>query len=1615
MHTRGRDYVVNPRSPPKRRNRVSKREKEVQGLVSPTNPPKTRIARVVSYRYYPTTDLTKRSLLKKSLSIPDLTTLPPLPPSPSETPATPHLDILPPIHLSSLTPHTHRSSTNSSESSTETVPILTPQARDQDNNNIGSPSKTSSSNSLSELQEIISRLHIADTSTTETSRIMNQDQDRFAMEEINQATKVMANVTTFPPLSDDGSNFVQWKKNTARAMKELVSIKNYWDTRQPLTTYVDRARDRLANMVISKTIHNDLKDVTDDSDSAYDAMIALQRHFRRGGRTNQFSLFNRLIHLGLDLNETEMITHMSTIDAIVSELESTGFTWSSESVRGLLYQLHMPAEMTKEINKELDAKFDDNSANFNINDVKGAIQMYLAREKTATETINISNLTTSVDRMSINATKVTPYTHRNAYNTPRSVNTQRQTQPSFNSTPRYTQQSNVKDNSARWRQGPPAWTKTDTERVASEASPIPIPNGAVSGVRSNLLQCFFCGAFGHSYRQGTCTAFEGTAPRSAAHWNDWRKAVNGKMYSLNVLYPNKYSRPGLQLIQQHSSTPHSVNAVEVKDQDSEDKNQTLQVSSLTWSSEGYDECDVESVPTEYLFDGGATDAVSNNREILLNYQTLPTPIPIQTATNDSKAVIIGKGELRVDSDNGNETIIQNVYYCPKATGTIISPGALISRGAKMVMNGNDYSIKLTNGSTIRAVHKNRRWFIRARNRLHRQQCNGYVSTCSLERNSAISQLWHSRLGHVSMKRIKKLFKDNDEYGLPKLNGASDVTCEHCLQCKSTRRRILSPTHREPRLLDVIVTDVAGPFMPCITGEKLIVTFRDVATSFSEICIIKQKSEVPARIMNIIKRWERETGVKTKTLRSDRGGEYIGATLETWLRQEGINHEFSNPHEPEQNGNAERLNRTLGDMARTMLSASKLPKTFWNYAYLTAAYLHNRIPNSITGEKTPYELFFNKKPQLDIIRTFGATAFVHIHRGQRAPGKLEDRGRKCIMIGYVNGGKGWLFYDPMTKSTFASAIAQFPYEEKLLKNSINEALKSTPPQSQNKDAAQSPTNKGSLQHIINALKLGDFTEEIKLDRQDVAATHALSGDDYLKLLRPPRSYNEAMKSAEAMKWKEACDKEMEMMDKMKVWKVVDRPNGLVPIGLKWVFAYKQVDDNGNPIKFKARLVAKGFSQQEGINYTETFAPTATFAGLRIMLTIAAIKKWPVHSFDITSAYLHSAIDSKVYFSLPTGYLCEARKAKKILEAMKALYGTKQGARCWWKHFDSILTKMGFKCSQYDQSLYIYRRGSDTCIIWLHSDDGGVTGSSEELLFEISDKLKKDLLIKWEPNLEQIVGVKVTRDIDGSFRLSQPGLTKKIIQAFLPDERTAKTPMNLQKIPNSPDEGEERIDNDKYLSAIGSLNYLSVATRPDITYTVNYLARFSADPRKQHWAAIEHVIRYLNTSGVTSLLIKPLRSKVSTPIQTYVDANWGGEGSRSTHGFITYFLNCPIAWTSKRQTCVATSTCHAEYMAMGTACRDAVWLRNLIGDLTGEENIVDMHCDNTSAIHVASDNSSNKRTRHTDREFYYVNEQIFKGRIFLHWIDTKSQRADILTKPLGPTLHQTGLSNLRISTA
>jgi hypothetical protein len=225
-------------------------------------------------------------------------------------------------------------------------------------------------------------------------------------------------------------------------------------------------------------------------------------------------------------------------------------------------------------------------------------------------------------------------------------------------------------------------------------------------------------------------------------------------------------------------------------------------------------------------------------------------------------------------------------------------------------------------------------------------------------------LWHRCLGHISLKRIIKMCASGQS-GIPKVLTNKDFVCKDCLVSKSKRQRghrlsedkKLHPMH-------TMVSDVLGPFTEGFSGVKYLVVFRDLASTYSEGFLLKKKDEVCLNFQRYIERMERLTGKKLKRFQTDGGGEFMSTKFIGWLKDKGIKHQHSMPYKPEQNGAAERLHRTVGKIARTSLIASNLPTKFWGYAYLWGYFTHNRIVNSLTGDKTPLELMFNKKPLFD---------------------------------------------------------------------------------------------------------------------------------------------------------------------------------------------------------------------------------------------------------------------------------------------------------------------------------------------------------------------------------------------------------------------------------------------------------------------------------------------------------------------------------------------------------------------------------------------------------------------------------------------------------------------------
>jgi hypothetical protein len=207
--------------------------------------------------------------------------------------------------------------------------------------------------------------------------------------------------------------------------------------------------------------------------------------------------------------------------------------------------------------------------------------------------------------------------------------------------------------------------------------------------------------------------------------------------------------------------------------------------------------------------------------------------------------------------------------------------------------------------------------------------------------------------------------------------------------------------------------------------------------------------------------------------------------------------------------------------------------------------------------------------------------------------------------------------------------------------------------------------------------------------------------------------------------------------------------------------------------------------------------------------------------------------------------------------------------------------------------------------------------------------------------------------------------------------------------------EGIGPTEYRSIIGSMMYLASGTRPDISFAVNLLARFSGNPSEDHWVALDYLVGYLK--GTTGMKLEYKGEGVSLDLWT--DANWGGEHERSTSGFVVKMNGDSIAWGAKRQTVVALSTCAAEYIALSDGTQHLAALSILLEDIkhTVKMNIF---CDNETAILIAGDNTSKKKTRYLIRAFYFINDFVRANNIKIQWTSTSYQQADIFTKKLGP---------------
>ncbi|KAM1784757.1 hypothetical protein ACFX12_037744 [Malus domestica] len=601
------------------------------------------------------------------------------------------------------------------------------------------------------------------------------------------------------------------------------------------------------------------------------------------------------------------------------------------------------------------------------------------------------------------------------------------------------------------------------------------------------------------------------------------------------------------------------------------------------------------------------------------------------------------------------------------------------------------------------------------------------------------------------------------------------------------------------------------------------------------------------------------------------------------------------------------------MVRTMMSSADLPVTFWGYALYTAAYLLNRVPSK---ETMGYEFYHPDDQKVFVART---AKF------------LED---KFVLKGTISGTIeiNEINDEPQTST-------------RQVDNPVPEPL--APRRS---ERVSKPPKRYGLDN--------DFGE------------FHLLGDNDTK--EDPRDYTEAMSDIDSKRWQEAMKSEMDSMYQNQVWTLIDPLEGIVPVGNKWVFKRK-IGVDGNVETYKARLVAKVYRQREGIDYEETFSHVAMIKSIWILLAIAAYHDYEIWQMDVKTAFLNGYLEEELYMTQPEGFVSKFEKTK-VCKLQRSIYGLKQASRSWNIHFDTEIKSFGFTQNEDDNCVYQKVIRDAVVFLVLYVDDIVLFGNDTAVLSSVKVWLSKTFHMKDLGDASYVLGIKLYRDRSRKLiGLSQSMYIDKVLSRFqMEQSKNGLLPVrhgiHLSKSmgPKTPEE-IRKMSAIPYASAIGSLMYAMICTRPDIAYVVSITSRYQSNPGSKHWAAVKTLLKYL----------------------------------RRTKDMFLVYIGAIEFWKSKKQDVIVDSTTEAEYVAAAEAGKEAFWMKKFITELGVVPTItspVTLYCDNSGAIAQAKEPRAHKKNKHFDRRFNIIRRYAAEGKVNILKVASADNVADPLTNPM-----------------
>ena len=535
------------------------------------------------------------------------------------------------------------------------------------------------------------------------------------------------------------------------------------------------------------------------------------------------------------------------------------------------------------------------------------------------------------------------------------------------------------------------------------------------------------------------------------------------------------------------------------------------------------------------------------------------------------------------------------------------------------------------------------------------------------------------------------------------------------------------------------------------------------------------------------------------------------------------------------------------------------------------------------------------------------------------------------------------------------------------------------------------------------------------------------------------FEEAMNGPNSKGFWEAAVKELCTLQNINTWEMVKREPWMNVIQCTWAFKIKRFPD-GLVRKLKARLCVRGDQQIEGVDFFDTFAPVVQWSTIRIMFILSLQLGLASTQVDYVSAFCQAPIDSEVYVGIPRGWetlnemgISEKIRGDCVFKLKRSMYGLRQSPRNFFLHLKKNLEKAHFKQSAFDPCLFV----SDDVICVCYVDDCLWWSKDQSSIDKAIERVKVNMDLEVEDGVDGFLGISVDHKKNESgeneIHLTQKGLIQRVIVALGLDVENSngiRTPApENAPLPRDKD-GPAHDLGFNYPSVVGMMMYLCNNSRPDIAFAVHQCARHSFSPKRKHAEYLKRIGRYLLATKDNGLIIKPNEDRNILDVDCYVDADFAGLFShedktdphcvKSRTGYVINMGGSPIIWASRLQPIISSSTMESEYIALSTACKDLIPLRNIIREIASacgveEQERSSMHTtiweDNVGALTLANMELPfmTPRSKAIAVRYHWFRQFVSRdegkdGGIVIKKVDTKNQIADIFTKGLGRQLFE-----------